>query len=80
MKAAIALLNTVAAVGCMIVNGPQISRLQARPGPAAAELAPGEHPLGLGGRRDGTLYSTKLDIFAAVDTTGVACMQQPAPL
>jgi phospholipase/carboxylesterase len=37
-------------------SGPPITRLQARPASPAVSIEPGAHPLGLGGRRDGTLY------------------------
>jgi len=49
-------LNAVAATGCWTAAGSQITRVQARPGRPTVAIQPGEHPLGLGGRRDGTLY------------------------
>lgn len=49
-------LNTVAVTGCWTAAGPQLARVQARPGTPAVAIQPGEHSLGLGGSRDGTLY------------------------
>ena len=43
----------VSAIGCF---GPQQIRLAARPGTPAVAIQPGEHDLGLGDKRDGTLY------------------------
>ena len=44
----------VAMLGCS--TGPEVTRLQARPGSPSVAIQPGEHPLGLNPRRDGTLY------------------------
>src|SRR5262245_30577047 len=57
MRAAIAaVIGALALSGCPKLTGPRISRLQARPASPSVAIEPGEHPLGLGGRRDGTLY------------------------
>lgn len=48
-------LTGIALAGCW-TKGPEVTRLQARPGTPTLAIQPGEHPLGLGGRRDGTLY------------------------
>jgi phospholipase/carboxylesterase len=49
-------LSLLILAGCSRLDGPEVTRLQARPKPPALRLEPGAHPLGLGGRRDGTLY------------------------
>jgi phospholipase/carboxylesterase len=49
-------LNVLLLAGCSNVRGPEVVRLQARPMAPTSRLEPGAHPLGLGGRRDGTLY------------------------
>jgi phospholipase/carboxylesterase len=56
-RASLAVVLTVAMSGCS--TGPEITRVQARPGSPAVDVQPGEHPLGLNPRRDGTLYIPK---------------------
>jgi phospholipase/carboxylesterase len=49
-------LHVLMLAGCSQLDGPQVTRLEVRPKAPALRLEPGAHPLGLGGRRDGTLY------------------------
>ena len=56
-RAFLAVAFNLALFGCR--TGPEITRVQARPGPPTVAIEPGEHPLGLNARRDGTLYIPK---------------------
>jgi phospholipase/carboxylesterase len=43
-------------VDCSQIDRPQVFQLKTRPAPVVERFDPGEHALGLGGRRDGVLY------------------------
>ena len=66
-RAFLAIAFNVAVLGCWTPTGPEVTRVQARPGTPTVAIQPGEHPLGLGAtralglkaRRDGTLCIPK---------------------
>jgi phospholipase/carboxylesterase len=49
----------IAVTGCGGRTGPEVVRVEARPESPPVAIEPGEHALGLGGKRDGTLYIPK---------------------
>ena len=56
-RALLAVAFNMALLGCR--TGPEVTRVQARPELPTVAIGPGEHPLGLNARRDGTLYIPK---------------------